>query len=209
MTQSIMLAPMLRVDLPGHSAFLIDGGTLKVGDDTYGSRDAVLGVPESFEALSEGVGDEAPSGSITFIPPDNVSSIVLNSPANVGARVRLWIAEVHPDLGTVIGTPQSLADWIVEYPFLSTGRKGRRLTLNCVSLGDALFELDLGNSLSPAFHKRIYPGETGLDNASGVQTTVAWGAASAPRGSAAGFPGAAGFVQGAFGGGFQQNIVVP
>ncbi|HEX8415315.1 MAG TPA: hypothetical protein VF637_15750 [Sphingomicrobium sp.] len=183
MTATIMLAALLRVDLPSHSAFLIDGGVLKVGADTYTTRDSVLGVPESFESLTEGVGDEAPSGAITFIPPDNVSSSTLNSPLITGSRVRIWVAEVDPQTGLVLGTPDPMADWIVDFPSISNGRNGRRLTLNCVTTSDAMFEINLGNSLSPAFHKRLYPGETGLDNASGVATSVAWGAASAPRGS--------------------------
>jgi hypothetical protein len=183
MTATIMLAALLRVDLPNHSAFFVDGGTLQVGGDLYLPRDSVLGVPESFEALSEGVGDEAPAGAITFIPPDGVSSSSLNSPNNAGSRVRIWLAEVDQETGAVIGSPDPMADWIVDYPEMSNGKQGRRLTLNCVTTSEAMFERNLGNSLSPAFHKRMYPGETGLDNASGVATSVAWGAASAPRGT--------------------------
>ncbi len=200
MTATIMLAALLRVDLPGHTALLCDGGTLQVGVNTYTSRDSVLGVPESFEALSEGVGDEAPAGAITFIPADNALSTALNSPQIAGSRVRIWVAEVDQTTGLVIGTPDSLADWIVDFPSMSNGKNGRRLTLNCVTTSEAMFEVNLGNSLSSAFHKRLYPGETGLDNASGVSTSVAWGAASAPRGVSGG---------GGYNGGSQvQRIVV-
>lgn len=180
---SVMLAALLKVELPGHSACLIDGGTLSWGGDSYAPSDSVLGVPEGYEALTEGVGDEAPAGAITFILPDSTASASVNSASIVDSRVRLWLAEVDRETGQVVGTPDSMADWLVDYPSIAIQNGVRRLTLNCVSHAQRLFELNLGNVLSPKFHERIYPGEWGLRNAVGVSTAVPWGAASGPRGT--------------------------
>lgn len=192
MTQRITLAALLKVELPGHTARLIDGGTLVVGGETYTARDALLGVVDGYEALTEGVGDEAPAGSLTFLPPDDAPATTLNSAASQGARVRLWSAEVDADTGAIIGAAMQEADWIVDYPALTIGTGKRELELACVSGGDRLFQVDKGNALSPTYHRGIHPGEAGLDNASGVTASVAWGAPAAPRGTSSagvGVPG--------------------
>jgi hypothetical protein len=181
--QRILLAALIKVELPGHTACLIDGGTLTFAGDIYLSSDSLLGVAEGVEALSEGAGDEAPAGALTFILPDTTPSSSVNTPAIVDSRVRLWLAEVGMDTGAVIGTPDNMADWMVDYPEISIEQGVRRLTLNCVSQGQRLFNINMGNSLSPKFHERIYPGEFGFRNAVGVPTAVPWGAASAPRGA--------------------------
>lgn len=185
MAQRILLAGLLKVELPGYTARLCDGGTVTFGGEVYTSRDAVLGVLDSAEALTEGVGDEAPAASLTFLPPDTASASVLNAASTQGARVRAWIVEVNADTGLVIGTGEQLGDWIVDYPSLTLGTGKRQLELACVSGGDRLFQIDRGNSLSPTFHRSIYPGESGLDQASGVSSTFAWGAASPARGTSA------------------------
>jgi hypothetical protein len=181
--ERVLLAALLKVELPGYTACLVDGGTVAWGGDTYTSRDPVLGVPDAFEQLSEGVGDQAPAASITFILPNDANPATANSQQLCDSRVRLWIAELDTDAGTVIGTPTQVADWLVDYPEIATENGVRRVTFALVSHGERLFELNLGNTLTSRFHQRIYPGELGLDNAAGVATSVAWGAASAPRGT--------------------------
>jgi hypothetical protein len=52
-----------------------------------------------------------------------------------------------------------------------------------VSRLERLFSINEGNSLSPRFHKTVWPGELGEDNATGVGVAVAWGVEGAPRGS--------------------------
>lgn len=194
MIQAVRLAGLLKLELPGQTVRLVDGGTLTVAGETYLSRDATMGTIAALDALNEGVGEEAPAGLITFNPPDSVNASVLMDPAWQGARLRLWIAEVGDD-GAPVGTPDQQADWIVDQPSMVLGRGKRQLEMMFVSGGQRLFQRDRGNSLSPAFHKSVHPGETGLDNASGVATSVPWGAPSAPRGiTSAG--GAAGITPG-------------
>ena len=59
-----------------------------------------------------------------------------------------------------------------------------------------------GNSLSAAWHKSVWPGETGHDQATGLKTPVAWGVASPPGGVSGGGGGG-----GSFGGGIYQRQV--
>lgn len=184
MAQRILLAGLLKVELPGHVARLCDGGAVTFAGEAYAARDSLLGVIDRLDVPSEGVGDEAPSGSLIFLPPDDAPAATLNAAANVGARVRLWLAEIDAETGLIVGTPEQQADWIVDYTAITLASGKRELELSCVSSGDRFFQTDRGNSLSPTFHRGIHPGEAGLDNASGVETTVAWGAAAQPRGQA-------------------------
>ena len=180
----ILLAALLRIDLPGHSVRLVDGGSLPWGVDVYSSEDSLLGVPKGFVALREGVGARAPAGVLTFLTPDaaQVPSSTLMNPAWQFARIRTYIAEVDPDTGTVTGEPDQQSDWLIDQPVLRFPPGGRELDLVCISHWQRLFEIDRGNSLSPSFHKSLYAGETGLDNGSGVETNFPWAAAQAPRG---------------------------
>jgi hypothetical protein len=182
----VILGALVRVDLPDHTAYLSDGGYVVVDSQGYSSEDDVLGVVDTFEALSEGVGDEAPAGVLSFLPPDGVAAADLIAPTIQGSRVRVWIVEIDPDTGEPTDDPQQMVDWIVDNPELVFTEDGRRLDFNCVANAERLFQSNQGNSLSPTFHQRIWPGETGLRNASGVSRSVAWGTASPPRGTTSG-----------------------
>ena len=208
MMDRIGIAVILKAELPGHTARIVDGGTITVDGETYTSRDTVLGVPVGFESLNEGVGDEAATGALTFLPGDTPSS-TLNDPTWQGSRLRIWTVEFGEDSGEPIGDPVAAADFILDRPMLNFENSQRTLDLECTSTAERLFMLNTGNSLSPSFHQSIWPGEKGLANASGVGKAVAWGAAAAPRGSSTGAPGGGGgFDGGGYGGpggGYQEQ----
>src|SRR3546814_14440890 len=62
----------------------------------------------------------------------------------------------------------------------SQGYVGAEVAVSVVSLAERLFELNIGNSLNSAWHKSVWPGELGHDNATGLSIPVAWGVES-PR----------------------------
>lgn len=195
----ILIAGLLKLELPARAVLLSDaGGTVTFAGDRYGARDALLGVLAGFESLQEGVGDEAPAAALTFLLPDATAAASVNTGAVQNSRCRLWLAEIDADTGLLIGTPSQEADWIVDYTALSLDQGKRELEIGFVSSGDRFFQRDRGNSLTPAFHRGVHPGEAGLDNASGVATSVAWGATSQPRGTSSG--GALGGSFGSFAG---------
>jgi hypothetical protein len=195
--QRICLAGLVAIDLPDHDARLCDGGTVPWDGDTYGAFDDLLGVLASVERMDEGVGDEAPAGSVTFLPPSGVANVDLMDPAFQDARVRTYVAEIDPDTGEVVGDPDQQDDWRIDVPRLAVGLGKRALTYDCVPTLERIFETERGNTLSPNYHKSIFPGELGFDHASGVSFTFAFGAVSPPRGtvtSGVGFGGGSGSV---------------
>lgn len=184
MQEPTMLAGILRWEAGAEDVRLCDGGTLTFDGQIYTSRHAVFGSIGSFMPISEGVGDEAPAGTLTFTPDFDAAPSTINAPTLQGTRIRLYIGEIDRETGLLDGDPDQMLDSIVDVTKLKLGRGIKALEVDIVSRAERLFLLNEGNVLSGEFHRRIYPGELGLNNAIGVSTVVAWGVAGAPRGTA-------------------------
>ncbi|HYI43724.1 MAG TPA: hypothetical protein VD768_08900, partial [Sphingomicrobium sp.] len=117
-----------------------------------------------------------------FLPASTAAAAALSQPSFQGSPIRVWLAEVDPAAGTVIGTPELLLDGELDTTELRLSRGQRKLDIGYISVAERLFQVNEGNVLSPRFHKSVWPGETGLDNATGVGLSVAWGVQSPPRG---------------------------
>ena len=183
MAQVILLAGLLKLELPGQDPIrLCDGGFVKWNGETYLSDHPVFGTVAGFAALTEGVGDELPAGSIAFLPPKIAAAVELSRPGYQGARLRMWVAEIDKATGEPIGEPELAADWLTDKTVLKRGANARALEVICVTHSQRLLARNEGNSLSTAAHQRVFPGETGHDNAVGMDVTVAWGVAAPARG---------------------------
>ncbi len=182
MIDRVLLAGLMKIELPIRDVLLCDGGFVRWGDDTYEVEDPDFGVLVGFEALTEGVGDEAPAGVLSLATPSTAAAAILSRPGYQGSRVRLWLAEIDEVTGVIIGEPDLMIDWQIDSTRTRRARGTRTLEIGCVTRGQRLMLVNEGNTLSPAFHRSIHPGEAGLDNATGLTVDVAWGAASAPRG---------------------------
>lgn len=178
----VLLTGLMKLELPIRPVLLCDGGFTIWNGDTYEVEDPDFGILSGFEALTEGVGDEAPAGILTLSPPTIADAAVLSTPGYQGSRLRLWVAEKDEATGQVIGQPDLMCDWQVDSTRLRIGRGTLALEISCVTQGQRLFLKNDGNTLSPSFHRSIHPGEAGLDNATGLTTDVAWGIAGPPRG---------------------------
>lgn len=117
------------------------------------------------------------------------------SPGFQTSKLSIWLAEVDEATATVIGTPTILTLAQLDRGVISETMRSREVALEFVSLGERLMTINEGNSLNGTFHKRIFSGELGLDNAIGMGVTVAWGASAPPRGVAS---------VGGFGGGYNK-----
>lgn len=182
----IGLVGLIRIDLPGQTIRLTDGGFIVWGVATYASKDALFGTIGTLEGLSEGADEEVPALSLTMLPPDSSSPGELSQPGFQQSRVRLWLGEYDAETGVLVGSPDILFDGQIDQTTFTEGRDVRELAMSIVSSAERLFERNIGNSLSPTFHKSVWPGETGNDNATGLNRQVAWGVASAQAGAGKG-----------------------
>lgn len=174
---------LLKIELPDHTVLLTDGGVTEYNGDTYSASDSLLGSLASIDTISEGVGQEIPALELGFAPPSNVAVTALSSGAIQQSVVRLWVAEYDTVTGEVVGTPELRFIGFVDQPQVSYSFGQFGVTITAVPQLEALFFKDTGNGLSSSFHKALYSGETGHDNATGLQISVAWGANSPPSGN--------------------------
>ncbi len=181
----VLLIGLMKMELPGRVVLLCDGGFVRWGGELYLGEDPDFGTLAGFEALSEGVGDEAPAGALTMLPRSTAAAATLSRPGYQNSRIRLWLAEIDEASGAVIGTPDLQADWQLDRTTLRLALGYRELEMGCVTRSQRLLARNEGNVLSSAFHSRIFPGERGHDNATGLEANFAWGAASPPRGISA------------------------
>lgn len=173
----------LKIELPGYTLRLLDGaGVVTFGGDTYTGRDDTFGGLAAIDALSDGVGDEAPALSITLTPSDDAAASTLASPSMQGSPVSLWLGVVDRATGIVVPDPLLLFYGEVDQPTLKVGKGTRTLEYECVSSFERLFDVDEGMRLADSFHQTVWPSETGLANVTGITKKIFWGS-EAPQGS--------------------------
>lgn len=171
----IGLTSLLKIELPTRDVLLCDGGFKVFGSETYQAKDPLFGTIAGCQELEEGIGEQVPALELTFLPPASAAVADLSQPGYQKSRVRMWLAEYEVDAGTLSDTPDLLFDGMIDQTSILLSRDRRELSVSVVSTAERLFAKNKGNALSPTFHKSVWPGETGHDNASGLQVPVAWG----------------------------------
>ena len=154
---------------------LCEGAAVRWGAETYLPAHPTYGSIGAVQSLAEGVGDEVPAGQIELLPPSTTTAAALLIPGAQKSRVQAWQAELDLNTSTVIGTPTVLFFGFLDQARLTRSVNALSLKISVVSLLEQLFELNIGNGLNPSFHKSIWPGETGEDQATGLVLQDAWG----------------------------------
>lgn len=171
----------VRIELPGHVIRVLDGASeVTFGGEIYGGIDPLYGTLGTADAMSDGAGDEAPAVSFGFLPPDATAIAGLANPLAQGSPVRMIVGAVAN--GAVVADPLTLFEGVLDQIDLDVGA-GQSLDINCVSAMERFFDNQEGVRLSPTHHKSVWPGETGMDQVTGVTRKVYWGTA-APAGTA-------------------------
>lgn len=176
------LIGFLKMELPTGDVRLCDGGFIEYNGELYVSEHEIFGAISGLQPLNEGVGNEVPALQLTLVPGEDALPGDLTQPGFQRSRVRLWIGEFDTDTGQLIGNPDLMFDGQIDQTVFSVGA-GRELSMSIVSTAERLFELNTGNSLSSSFHKSVWPGEKGHDNATGLTIPVAWGTGRPINGS--------------------------
>ena len=198
MMRRVGLAVLMSVAFPAGTARWSDGGFFVFEGETYRSSDPVWGSIASVDAIAEGLGDELPSTGFSVFPAKDTPVATLDSDALQGSRVKVYIAEFDAPSGQITEA-ELYYDGRIDRSVLEIGKGLRSVQFEVGTMIERLLLRNSGNSLSAAWHKSIWPGETGHDQATGLKTPVAWGVAAPPGGVAGG--GSAG----GFGGGIYQQ----
>ena len=186
---------LLRLDLPSGTVRLSDGGVTIWGGDEYRASHPVIGSIAQLSEITEGENGELPEFEVVFAPPSNAALGPLQTGAFRRSGVRLWLAEYDSATGAVVGTPDLRFVGNMDRVRQQFGLRQLSIILSCVPETEVLLFSDDGNGLSAEFHKGLFPGETGHDQAAQLPLQVAWGVASG-RSNVGGVGGS-----GSFGGG--------
>jgi hypothetical protein len=179
---------LVDMELPGGTVYLTGAVFIVWNGNTYTSADATLGKFSSIGAREEGAGGDIPAIDMEFLPPSSVAITSLTVGALQQARVVIRLAEYDPADNTVIGTPDLQFIGQIDQPKIRFRKGEYSIGFSVVSRAEWLFERDTGNGLSSSFHKALFSGETGHDNATGLGVPVAWGV-EGPKRSTSGASG--------------------
>lgn len=166
----------LQIDLKsGQTVRVLDGcASLSFNGGTFTGLDPLFGTIAAIDTIEDGFGDEAPALSFNFLPASGAAIADLCTPTNQGSRVRVWLGALTSTY-TVVADPILLFDGELDQLTPTVGKGKRELDVDAVSGMERFFENQEGVRLSPTFHKSIWPGETGLDNITGLENKVFWG----------------------------------
>lgn len=167
------LGVIFKVELPDYTIRFSEGGTITYDGETFTPEDTRFGIVTGFEDFTSGSADEAPAFEMTMAPPAVISAATLSNPAYQGAPAWFSVVSLNRATGAVL-TEHRLFTGILDYTMLEIDKNKRDLKVGFTTQIDRFFKTDKGNRLSPAFHKRIHPGETGLDYMSGTSIQIPW-----------------------------------
>lgn len=176
----IAFVGLMKIEIPGHTVRLCDGGFMVFEGETYRSKDPVYGSIGSLEPLNEGVGAEVPVFELGLLPPGTTDPADLVPPGFQTSRARFWLGEYDVDAGTLDGEPDLLFDGVADQCTLEFGRDSLSMQTSIVASTARLLERNAGNGLSSTFHKSVWPGETGEDGATGLSLPDPWGVEAPP-----------------------------
>ena len=175
----IIISTLVKVELPNRTVRICDGGVLVLNGSVYQSEDPLYGTLAAGDSITEGVGEEAPAAAISFYPNSNAATEDLTHPSIQWSPVSIWVASVDGTTGLII-RPVPMFFGFVDVPTLRDSAEQRVVDMTLVSDTERFFIQNEGNRLSQENHQRVYPGELGLNNMTGVEYDVAWGTESRP-----------------------------
>lgn len=185
---------LIQIDFPIGTVRLSEAGFINWDGDVFRSSDDTFGVVGGVGQLSEGVGEEIPVFDLELLPPGSTSPAELSQPGYQTSPVNFWLAEYDPSTGLIVGEPDLQFSGQIDQTTLEFGADRRLLTMSIVSGTAQLLERSIGNALTSSWHKSIWPGETGHDQATGLGLAIAWGVEGpgARAGGSFGVPGGGG-----------------
>jgi hypothetical protein len=165
----------IAMDLPARNVRLLaHAGHVEFGGDEYLPEDPVIGVFSAIEDMTDGIGSEAPSIMLTFMPPTDAAAADLSSPALQGSPVRIYLGAVDPTTGAVIDVVK-LRDGLLDVPTIKLNRQGRTVDYEVTSVFEDFMVADDGANLSDGFHQYLWPGELGCVFLTYVAHQLYWG----------------------------------
>lgn len=177
------LCTILRIDLPGHDVRLSEGGEVRYAGDVYSDIDPVLGTVIGYEDFSSGDADHSPAFELVWGPKDTAAAVALAHPSSQGAFAEWRWLSIDRDTNAVLADHRAFTG-LVDNVEITLDEARLELRMGFATHIDRLLNTDKGNRLNRAFHRSVWPGETGLDFMTGTVVRPPWGEEDRKRGGA-------------------------
>lgn len=160
-------ALLVRLDLPGGTYCLTDGGFVVYESQLYLGKEPSLGLFVGLSGLSSGTGSQTTRVDLRIAPKDNSAASILGSPNTQGSRVRVWRGAIDRATGLLIGTPVLRFDGEIDQPRFSVG-SDRQLVIACGTQSARQLEENADWRANHSFHTTRWAGETGMVRVAGI-----------------------------------------
>lgn len=168
-----------EMDFPsGTRRLLIGSGEVSYGGQTFKGFDGTIGSISGGDTVREDASGEAPNTTLTVEVASTADKSDIASEEVQLTRVRISLAALALDGSNhliAIPDPELLFDGFIDQATSGLDQKKDEVTYTIISAFDYFFEDSEGQRLNGVFHKTVWPGETGLDNVTGVTRKVYWG----------------------------------
>lgn len=164
-------AILVRLDLPGGTYGLTDGGVCYFDGLPYLGKDPSLGLFSGVSGLTAGLNDQTTRVEVRILPKDNSAASILASPSTQGSRVRVWRGAIDRPTGLLIGTPVLRFDGEIDQPRFSVGA-GRTLNIACGTQSARQLEANADWRANHSFHTTRWTGENGMVRVAGIVKTT-------------------------------------
>lgn len=166
----------LKIELPAVTARLLDGSAeIDIDGEEYtGSVDG-FGAWESIEEIEDGFGDEVPGTTISIMPDSDEAAALISDPDNQFSPVTVMVGARDDDTGLCIGEPYVAIKGVIDVPIHNFGQAECSVELDIASEMELLLLNDEDRLMCPSFHRRVWPGEAGMDHCTGVTDNGYWG----------------------------------
>jgi hypothetical protein len=178
---------LFRLDLPDAPRHLLLGSTeVMWGADKFVGFDPTFGSISTPDDITEDMTGQAPNTSIVINPAQGVDRDVIAGEDVQLAPFKAWLAALTKDaFGRVVlvPDPELEFDGFIDQATINLDRGRDDIDFTIISAFDYFFEDSEGERLNGQFHKSIWPGETGLDNVTGITKKIYWGMNAPPNSS--------------------------
>jgi hypothetical protein len=178
----IGVGALVQIDLDDRTVRLSVDGWFTFGGEQFLPTDPELGTIIALQYGEDGAGDVLSPLEIAFAPPAPLAASVLNVAALKRSRVQAWVVNYNAETGAILESQRRFLGHVAQ-PSVKSARNEYTVSLLCQPMSAAALAANRGNGLNAAFHKRMFPGELGHDEASGLSQGKAWGTFRAPKGT--------------------------
>lgn len=160
-------ALLVRLDLPGGTYCLTDGGFVLYDGFYYLGAEPTLGLFQGVSGLTSGMGNQTTRVDLRVLPKSNAAASILGSPNTQGSRVRVWRGAIDRQTGLLVGAPVLRFDGEIDQPRFAIS-SDRSLTIACGTQSARQLEENADWRANHSFHSTRWPGETGMVRVAGI-----------------------------------------